>query len=599
MPPETFFRSAAAAFANALVIPYYRRKLDRFGVTLSQSRSIQRSSLLAKVRRCADSRFGRIHGFSTIKTVEDFRNRVPISKYDYFAPYIQAVSEGHIEALFPASEKILAFGCTTGTTGEPKLNPITSTWLREYKRSWQVWGVKAIIEHPEMIGTKILQLAGPSRLDQSKTGLSIGMVSAVATRFQSRAIRSFYATPAAVSDIGNSLAKYYTTLRLAMVSPVGFLVAITPANLIRLAEVSDAHREDLIRDIHDGTLCRDIEVPPELRRELDARIRIPRPRRARELERVIERTGALFPKDYWPLSLISCWLGGTVGYQSRDLNRYYGTTPARDLGLVSTEGRHTIPLHDDSPDGVLAVDGSFYEFVPLEEAKSPRRRAFECHELEPGCDYSLVMTTSSGLYRYDIDDVVRCKGYVGEAPLLEFLHKGDHCSDMEGEKISGYQLAQAVEIAARELQLHVDCFTAVAVRGKGEASYYALLVEKPVIEDQAVIKRFLRLVDRQLIRQNVMYAGKRNDNYIGAPKLVRLAAGTWSRFAEAEMRRRGTGDSQYKHPTLVLEGSWLEQFQPVDTVSVDDPGSSSCDHFEPNLNSRVSPIDELIAQGTP
>ena len=41
------------------------------------------------------------------------------------------------------------------------------------------------------------------------------------------------------------------------------------------------------------------------------------------------------------------------------------------------------------------------------------------------------MTTSSGLYRYDIGDLVRCKSYIGQAPVLEFLRKEGQCADME------------------------------------------------------------------------------------------------------------------------------------------------------------------------
>ena len=565
---ERAFRRAITAFAKVATIPYYQRKLRRFEALLERAHSVQRALLFEKLRRCEDTRFGRDHGFSKIATVEDFRRRVPISAYEYAAPYITEVSEGRLDSLFPSGEQVLAFACTTGTTGKPKLNPVTRTWLREYLRSWEVWGVKAIVEHPEMIGNSVLQLAGPGDLARSPSGLSIGMVSSIAAKFQNPVYRSFYAAPSEVSDINDSVAKYYTTLRIAMTSRVGFVVAITPANLLRVAETGHEYRERLIRDIHDGTLCSSLDVSRELRQKLAASIGVKRPERARELEKIVERTGTLYPKDYWPLSLVSCWLGGTIGYQSRDLPRYYGTTPARDLGLVSTEGRHTIPLHDGRPEGVLAVDGSYYEFVPVEEQGSPHARTFECHELEQGREYYLIMTTSSGLYRYDIGDVVRCQGYVGQAPVLEFLHKEGQCADMEGEKISGSQVAQAVEVASRELNLCIDCFMAVPVRRDGQIPYYALLVEQPVIKDSSVARQFIRIVDRELVQQNVMYAGKRNDRYIDSPQLVRLAPGTWTDYMQTEIRRSGTGDSQYKHPALVPDTSWLDRFQPLDTVTL-------------------------------
>jgi hypothetical protein len=64
-------------------------------------------------------------------------------------------------------------------------------------------------------------------------------------------------------------------------------------------------------------------------------------------------------------------------------------------------------------------------------------------------------------------------------------------------------------------------------------------------------------VDQDLIRQNCMYAGKRNDSYVGPPQLVRLAPGAWSAMVAAQAARTGTGESQYKHPALVTDSSWM------------------------------------------
>jgi hypothetical protein len=554
--------------ARAVAVPYYQQKLARFEKLLHEAHAVQRKRLFEKLRRCADTRFGRVHGFAGIKTLADFRRQLPIAEYDYFEPYIDEVARGRIDALFPVDETVLMFGTTTGTTGRPKLNPVTATWLREYRRGWEIWGIKALVEHPRTIGAKLLQLVGPAQLGRTSSGLSIGMISSVAARYQTRLLKSLYAVPFELCEVSDPAAKYYTMLRVALVDPVGLIVTITPANLIRLATTGNDHRESLIRDIHDGTLRGDLELPPGLRERLHHTIAVRRPERARQLERIIEWTGALYPKDYWPLSLICCWLGGTIGYQSRELSTYYGGAPARDLGLVSTEGRHTIPLHDNTPEGVLAVDGSYYEFVPAGQIESAQPTVFECHELEQGAEYRLLMTTSSGLYRYDIGDVVRCQGYVGQAPVVEFLHKAGQCADMEGEKVSGRQVAQAVETAARELGLHIDCFTAVAVRRNGDIPHYALLVERPAIEDAARAQEFLRIVDRELVRQNVMYAGKRNDHYIGAPRLMRLAGGAWANFLRAERQRGGPAESQYKHPVLVSDSAWLNQFHPLDTITV-------------------------------
>ncbi len=100
---NTPLRSALTVLARAAVIPFYRRKLQRFEALLPRAHEVQRATLFAKIRRCADSRFGRDHGFSQIQTVADYRRQMPISRYEHFAPYIQAVSQvrgsgGHVSA---------------------------------------------------------------------------------------------------------------------------------------------------------------------------------------------------------------------------------------------------------------------------------------------------------------------------------------------------------------------------------------------------------------------------------------------------------------------------------------------------------------------
>ena len=41
--------------------------------------------------------------------------------------------------------------------------------------------------------------------------------------------------------------------------------------------------------------------------------------------------------------------------------------PVRDIGLLASEGRVTIPLQDRTPAGVLDTLASFYEFIPADQ----------------------------------------------------------------------------------------------------------------------------------------------------------------------------------------------------------------------------------------
>ncbi len=556
------------AVARRVVVPAYQRRFERFERLLHEARRIQHDILFGRLRRCRDTRFGRDHGFAEINSLDDYRRRVPISRYDYFAPYINAVARGEFAALFPPEERVERFTITTGTTGAPKLNPVTRPWLKEYRKSWDLWGGKMLYDHLPKVGDKIVQLIGSWNMGRTEGGIPISMVSALLARQQRAIVRSFYAIPHEVTNIQDPVARYYTTLRLGIAERIGLIVLMNPGTLLRLAQLGDEHRESLIRDIREGTLSTTFDVPTEIRERLSSRIRQGDPARARELERIIEKTGRLYPKDYWPQPIIACWLGGTAGYQARYLPEYFGDVPMRDQGLVSSEGRHTIPFEDDKPLGPLAITNGFYEFVAVDEVESTQPVALEGHELEVDRDYYIVMTTFSGYFRFNIGDIVRCRGFIGEAPLLEFLQKGDRCGDLEGEKVTEHQFLEAASDAAQELGIRLGNLTAVPTRPGRELPCYVIIVEQANVPGMGLAIRFLEATDRRLRASNFLYSARRREKVLGPMRLWRIANGAWAQFIQAEVGRRGTGEAQYKHPALVQDAKWLEQLRPVDRVQL-------------------------------
>ena len=361
------FDGLMTAVTRRAAIPFYGYRYRGFLKLLQRARDVQREWLWARIRRCGNTRFGRDHDFAGIRTLPEFRQRVPVARYDYFASYIDSVARGELGALFPGDERLLRFTITTGSTGVPKLNPVTASWLKEYRNAWDLWGVKTLLDHPAQVGGKILQMAGTWNMGCTPAGIPISMVSALIARYQNPVVKHFYAIPNEVPEIRDPTARYYTMLRLGVVQRIGLIVLMNPGTLLRLAEMGNEYRESLIRDVHDGTLSAEFDIPADIRRQLAPRIRRPNPGQAKTLARIVEAEGTLYPRDYWSRPIIGCWLGGTAGYQARYLHEHFPGSPLRDLGLVSSEGRHTIPIEDDIPVGVLAAAANFYEFVPVDE----------------------------------------------------------------------------------------------------------------------------------------------------------------------------------------------------------------------------------------
>ena len=559
MVPDLLLRTSRKA-VNSVLVPILKRRLSRFLATLDDPRSVQRQALWNKLRYCEGSQFARDHAFHEIRTLDAFRRNVPIVTYDSHEPYIRDVAEGRVNALFRPSEKIVMFTMSSGTTGAPKLIPITRPWMDEYRRGWNLWGVRTALDHRALLQSRYLTVVGDWDMKRSPSGHPCGMASGMTIRAQNLFVRLCYSVPSFVHAISDSDARYYTMLRLSVGENIGFFTTTTPSVLMHFANTGNAFRETLIRDVADGTLSDQLDIPHEIRCQLARRVRLRRPDLARKLEQIVARTGTLYPKDYWDLSVLGCWIGGTVGGTARNLSTYYGNVPRRDIGLVASEGRFTIPLEDETTSGVLDISSHFYEFIPEEEIDSVQPTVLEAHELEADRNYFIVITTFSGLFRYNLFDMVRCTGFRGRTPLLSFLNKGQRISDMEGEKITEHHLVEAVVSASEQLELPTPMFTAVPMRPSASAPHYVLLIEEQELSAQELATQFTQYVESWLASHNVMYQTKRADGYLDPCRISRVPIGTWDRYRKEELARRGVGEDQYKHPSLILDASVIGRF---------------------------------------
>jgi hypothetical protein len=547
-----------------------QRVYRKFLAATRDAPAVQRQVLLSKIRRNAGSRFGRDYGFDQIRSPEDFVRRVPILRYEDHRPYIERVMAGDLGAMFGGRQRVHMFAMTSGTTAEPKYIPVTSHFLREYRRGWNAFGVKALLDHPQAFLRCILQVS--SRMDESHTsaGIPCGAITGLMAATQKRLVRKYYITPRITAHIEDATARYYTIMRLAVPADVAFPITASPATQLKLVRTADEHREQLIRDVHDGTLWEQLPVPGHVREALRLRL-VPDPEEARRLEGLVKEHGRLLPKHYWNLAFIANWTGGTMGLYLREFPQYFGDVPVRDVGLLASEGRVSMPIEDGTAAGILDVSSHFIEFVPVDRMEEASPQALRCHQLEVGQEYFVLLTTSSGLCRYDLGDVVRVVGYEGQAPVIEFLNKGAHTSSLAGEKLTEHQVILAMEQAARRLGLDITNF--VLAPQWANIPFYRLHMEAPPDQRHVGISDFrFRIsdseggadsesaignrqseiteeLDRQLQAVNLEYASKRKTDRLGPVCLNRLPDGFLARLDTRAAERR-KGNEQFKHRYL-------------------------------------------------
>ena len=548
------------SLGGLFIQPRLRRELAAFLRSAEDCQNAQRRSLQRILRLNAESCFSRERGLTPVLTTSEFRQRIPVGDFESIRPYVERTKNGERDALLGPQNKLMMFCLSSGTTADSKFIPVTTEFLKDYKRGWQIWGIRAFDAHPSVYQHDIVQLI--SDYDRFRTPVDIpcGNISGLVGAMQNVLVRQMYAIPQLVSKIDDAEAKAYVTLRFAVANEhIGLVTTANPSTLIQLAKLADREKEDLIRDIANGTVSRRFSLNSGVRAALSCKMRR-NPRRAKTLEQIVQQTGELRPADFWPhLALAAIWTGGSAGAYLQTMRRFYGDVPVRDHGLSASEGRMTIPVDDNTSDGVLDVDSHYFEFIPEDECDAAQPTVLEAHDLEAGRNYFILLTTVSGLYRYDIRDVVRCTGFHGTTPKLEFLHKGSHIANLTGEKITESQAVTAVRSGVHRFQVDFSHYSLSPIWG--DPPNYRLHVEEPELAAVHNPEELIEYIDAALQAVNCEYQEKRKTGRLAALEWCAVSAGTWRRFSRSRQSRVGGSVEQYKHPCLVPDLKFSERLQ--------------------------------------
>ena len=418
---------------------------------------------------------------------------------------------------------------------------MTPEFVREYKRGWNTFGLKMLSDHPRAVLRAILQSSG--RYDESYTagGTPCGAITGLLARTQKGIVRRYYVGVPEIAYIDEPRGRYYALARFGIVRDVAFAVTANPATLIRIAQTANEESEALIRDVRDGTICASLVNDGPLLRRLRQRLR-PDAERAKQLEQFRASSGALRPRDYWSLEFLACWTGGSMGHYLQRVADWFGPIPIRDVGLLASEGRVSIPLEDGTPSGVLDIVGSVFEFIPAAESETKNPATIGVRRLDVDREYEVVLSNFAGLLRYRLGDVIRVRGWVGQAPVVEFLYRAGRVSSVAGEKLTEQQLVAAVQIACKRLGIQEFDFVAAPVWG--DPPCYRLSTST------TFSIAMLDAIDAELARQNDEYHSRRASLRIGPLEARAIPHDAIQKMDARLIATRGSTAEQYKRPCL-------------------------------------------------
>jgi hypothetical protein len=476
---------------------------------LANVEKAQRAQLEALLRHARDTEFGRAHGFADIQSHEDFVRRVPIGDYDAFSPAIDRMRRGEKNVLVP--EFVEHFGCSSGSSNRGKLKylPITERQLKYQRGNGGDALCRYLVRHDVRDFTDgfVLNLVPPITMKREGPVNVTSNPALMALRL-----------PAATRAV-------YLPDRPTM------CIADYDAKLERIA---DRYLDHDVRMVT-GTTCWFSLLFDKL---LDA---------ARRRGRNVETVSELWPN-------LRVFLGGGVaaGPYVPVIRERMGRD---DVELIDTYnategGVYASTSFEPGLEGMLVIPhrGVFFEFVPLEEHGKPEARRVPLWGVVPNQMYVIVVTTSSGLYAYELGDIVR---FTSVSPhCMEFAGRLSGCLSTTQELTTHVEIQKAFEEALRTAPATVVDYGAAADVGvDGSAkSRYVVFAELTGKSDPFDPDKFIRAFDAALCEQNRVYREHRaKDTAILEPELVLLPSGSVQKF----MQHAGNGSVQTKFPRIL------------------------------------------------
>lgn len=550
-----------------MTIPYQLINLGLAIMSLPGRMSLARASrnpekasarTLRKILNLAkNTTYGKEHHFGAIvkarKPEQLFRlyeKSVRASEYESFRPYVERHKHGEANVLIPG--KPLMYATTSGTTSKPKWIPISQKYMKDvYDVMSHIWLDNFARVRPKFLSGGLVVSVAKVVEGYAEDGTIFGSVSGVTAKKIPSIIRKRFVTPPEVYDISDYTARYYVMMRLAIAHSVSYIVAPNPSTLLELIHNAEEYFDDYIEDIEKGSISEKFDVSPEIRSVL-AGFTVPDPERADFLRRVKEKCGGKPQlKDWWPdMQLLSSWKCGNTAIAAEKVQQQL---PAgccyQELGYFASECRFGLVL-DEGIDSTLFPNYHYYEFIEESDLENPEPRFLRLHELEQGKRYCIYVTTFSGLYRYNMNDLVEVGGWNGKTPKIHMVQKVNGIVSITGEKLYEKQFIEAVHEAERQSGLKANFFIGFADPEEACYDFYYEFEKRKIRRSKA--EAFTKIVDSQLMEMNIEYQSKRASHRLKEPKTFVLKRNAYDHFKRRSLLE-GARDGQFKLVMLLQD----------------------------------------------
>lgn len=492
---------------NSIISWFLKKRKHQVELFLKYPIDVQKELLLQLVQKAQHTEVGKKFEFSTIKTYDDFSQKVPIQQYESIEPLIERARKGTQNIFWPTPIKW--FAKSSGTTNsKSKFIPVSDEALEDCH-------FKA--------GKDMLCLYfnnNPSAQLFAGKGLRLGGSSAV-------------------YEDNNS---YFGDLSAIIIENMPFWAdfSSSPKQEIALMSEWESKIEAIINETINENITSLAGVPSWM---------------LVLLNKVLERTGKDNILEVWP-NLEVYFHGGVNFNPYRE--QFKKIIPSTDFKYYeiynASEGFFAIQDVNNSLDLLLMLDyGIFYEFIPMNKFDGENSEAIPLSKVKLNTNYALVITTNGGLWRYLIGDTVK---FTSLNPYrIRITGRTKHFINVFGEELIIENAENALKQACLKTASEVSEFTVAPIFMNGDKSGgHEWVIE--FSKHPESINYFTEILDNSLKAINSDYEAKRYNNLtLAMPKINVAKKGLFYSW----LKQNGKLGGQHKVPRLSNSRKYLEE----------------------------------------
>jgi len=531
---------------------------------------------MARIRRCENTAYGRDNHFSSIRSVDDFRRSHPVTDFARVEEYVNRMADGDKSALLGDEDDIYMFQTSSGTTGKNKRIPLSAQAARDYQDHMlsgpYQWAIRRDLGSWNL--RRMINISNGRTPEYTKSGHVLGVAASILYDKMNRVFKHIYTSPLISLQVKSEFESQYIHMLFGLRDKEIFsIIAVFVHNFLSWMRRMEVYQEDLVNDVRRGRIKEDLNIPQNVRAELNAKLS-PMPERAAEIQREFAKGFKGIIPRLWPYltRVTGLWSGASNEIYYKEAKEMTGPdvhivsfTYSASESLMGVNMKITRP---GAPRYALLPDTTFYEFLPIHNDRVPDLEEINPkdlllpHQLKIGQEYELILTNSSGFYRYRVGDVLRVVGFYQQSPQLEFLYRSGQALNVNGEKLSEEVFFRALREAAKRwpstLKDHTVAGSQFAPSQKGTLDpHYLLFIEvegKPLTEEET------GLVDAILREQDDEYASFRKLGKIVQMKVHQMPTGTFSRFRSHLIETTAVTAAQFKMPRVLKSRDKVEWF---------------------------------------